>query len=159
MTTTMKLREITSTSWIASLHGERHAVLVQTAAKTLWLTSQGIQEFPNADELQKQLRVKLVQEEITVSEKDQTSEFHVGPWPCKHQPVFNIVLEPIPTYTKTANSTVRYAAGYWAFLFANGWQGSWCPKQATLDEYQHIGPFSSKLEMQTAINQKNSQGD
>jgi hypothetical protein len=153
----MKLREFTATSWVATLHGERQALLAKTPTAVLWMTPNGVQEFANMEVLQKTQGVKFSMDTLKIEERSGDVVL-VGAWPTKHQAVFNVQLEPVATYTKTAISTVRYAAGYWAFLFANGWQGSWCPKQQTLADYPHAGPFSSKLEMQTAINQKNSLG-
>ncbi|CAB4123226.1 hypothetical protein UFOVP29_385 [uncultured Caudovirales phage] len=157
MTQHMKLREFTATSWVAALHGERQAMLAKTPTSVLWMTPDGVLEFASMELLQKTVDVKFTMDTLKTEERN-TQVTMVGSWPSKHDAVFNIELAPVPTYTKTATSTVRYAAGYWAFLFANGWQGSWCPKQQTLDDYQHAGPFTSKLEMQTAINQKNSLG-
>jgi len=157
MTQNMKLREFTSTSWVATLHGERQALLVKTPNVVLWMTPDGVKEFESMDMLQKTINAKFTMDVIKTQEI-KPDVVMVGSWPSKHHEVFNIEQDPIPTYTKTANSEVRYAAGYWALLFSNGWQGSWCPKQQTLLDYQHAGPFTSKLEMQTAINQKNSLG-
>lgn len=157
MTKHMKLREFTGTSWVATLHGERQALLVRSATEILWMTPDGVEKYASMEALQSTQDVQFSMDKIDAQERSRDI-IMVGPWPSKHDVVFNIELTPVPTYTKTETSSVRYAAGYWAFLFANGWQGSWCPKQQTLTEYQHIGPFSSKLEMQTAINQKNSLG-
>lgn len=157
MTKHMKLREFTATSWVATLHGERQALLAKTPSAVLWMTPDGVISYNTMEALQMAQDVRFSMDKIHTEERKKDTVM-VGSWPCKHDAVFNIQLEPVPTYTKTATSSVKYAAGYWAFLFANGWQGSWCPKYQTLTEYQHMGPFSSKLEMQNAINQKNSLG-
>lgn len=67
---------------------------------------------------------------------------------------FNIENTPIVSFTKNARSKVRYAAGYWGINFANGWTPSLCPKKDTLDAHDHIGPFSTKIEMNTIISQQ-----
>jgi hypothetical protein len=51
---------------------------------------------------------------------------------------------------------VRFAAGYWGLKFL-AWQGSFCPKLQTLDEYEHVGPFQTKLEMNTILAKKNNE--
>jgi hypothetical protein len=80
----------------------------------------------------------------------------IGGLPVKHENPENIELEPTASYTKIKSSTVRFAAGYWAIKF-NAWAGSLCPKQQTLGEYEHVGPFSSKLELNTILAKLNSQ--
>jgi hypothetical protein len=60
------------------------------------------------------------------------------------------------SYSKQATSSVRFAAGYWGLKFL-AWQGSFCPKLQTLDEYEHVGPFQTKLEMNTILAKKNNE--
>tara|TARA_R110000868_G_scaffold9620_6_gene47575 strand:- start:9780 stop:10256 length:477 start_codon:yes stop_codon:yes gene_type:complete len=155
MKKTITLRVLTDNSWLAWHGDNRQALVVQTAEQLLWVTTQGAQEFQDQEHLQKTLNIELevleLQETLEIAQDLQK----VQGFPVKHWPVFNINTEPYVTYTKSATSKVSYAAGYWAFLFAAGWTGSWCPKLQTLQDYQHIGPFTSKLEMQTAINGKN----
>jgi len=153
----MKMREITETSWIITHAEDRKAVMVKTPTKMLWLDDKGSRVFDSKEDLCASLNISL---SLSVSTKPKvvaSKVFQIGAWPCKHEPVFNIETDPITTYTKTENSSIKYAAGYWAFQFTNGWSGSWCPKLGTLNEYNHIGPFTSKLEMQSAINQKTNQ--
>ena len=84
------------------------------------------------------------------------AEMKIGSLPIKHENPENIELEPTVSYTKIRSSTVRFAAGYWAIKF-NAWAGSLCPKLQTLSEYEHVGPFSSKLELNTILAKLNTQ--
>ena len=52
---------------------------------------------------------------------------------------------------------MRIAAGYWGLKFANGWTPVFCPKVETTTTYESIGPFTTKVEMNTIIAQKNKQ--
>jgi hypothetical protein len=49
-------------------------------------------------------------------------------------------------YTKGNTKTV-FAAGYWGLKFNQGWTQAFCPKKATLDSNEHVGPFKNRLEM------------
>lgn len=149
------LHPLTDNSWLAWQGDTRRALVVQTADHLLWVTMQGSQQFSDQQQLETQLGVELLVAEAEQTVEPDKTQQQVQGLPVKHWPVFNTVTDPVVTYTKSATSAVQYAAGYWAFLFAAGWTGSWCPKLQTLSDYQHIGPFSSKLEMQTAINTKN----
>lgn len=155
MKTTITLRVLTDNSWLAWQGDTRQALVVQTADKLLWVTAQGAREFQDQNHLEQAMNIEL---EVLEPQQEQVQDLEqqiVQGFPVKHWPVFNVSTTTPITYTKTATSKTAYAAGYWAFLFAAGWTGSWCPKLQTLQDYQHIGPFTSKLEMQTAINAKN----
>lgn len=89
------------------------------------------------------------------AEVEEKPQDKIGKLPVKHVNPQNVEASPRVTYTKTLTSKSRHAAGYWAISFVNGWSGSFCPKNATLDEYQHLGPFTTKLEMNTILNKQN----
>lgn len=89
------------------------------------------------------------------AELEEKPEDKIGNLPVKHPNPQNVVHEPRVSYTKTSTSNVFFAAGYYAIKFVNGWSGSFCPKAATLDEYPHVGPFPTKLELNTVLTNKN----
>lgn len=77
-------------------------------------------------------------------------------YPTKHQEIFDIDSSgEYPTYTKRSNSSDRYAAGYWCFLYKGKWQKSYCPRIKTVEEYENIGPFKTKIEMDHRIKMEN----
>ena len=73
-------------------------------------------------------------------------------YPTEHGEVFNVEQEDhIPTFTKSAKSTVRHCAGYYGIKFPKGWVTSFCPKFATLKSYEFIGPFKTESDMNIGI--------
>ena len=73
-------------------------------------------------------------------------------YPCKHKG-FNTVLKDIkgkqvPVYTKTENSKTLYAAGYYGLHFNGVWRNTYCVKLETLENYEFVGPFKSKSEVE-----------
>jgi len=63
--------------------------------------------------------------------------------------------ENLPCFTKTPQSKVFFAAGYYGINFDNGgWMESFCPKLATLRKYEYMGPFKTETDMQIAIQRK-----
>ena len=62
-------------------------------------------------------------------------------------------------YTKTANSKQYFVAGYWGILFPMGWRPSFCPRQKTLQDYTHLGPFISESDMYLAIKRKGQENE
>lgn len=73
-------------------------------------------------------------------------------YPCKHKG-FNTVLKDIkgkqvPVYTKTETSKTLYAAGYYGLHFNGVWRNTYCVKLETLENYEFVGPFRSKSEVE-----------
>ena len=80
-------------------------------------------------------------------------------YPSKHR-AFNKTLNDknIPVYTKTEKSNVLYAAGYYGLKFPGaGWKNVYCVKAETLDNYEFIGPFKTKTELEAEINRSGIQ--
>lgn len=80
-------------------------------------------------------------------------------YPSKHR-AFNKALNDknIPVYTKTEKSNVLYAAGYYGLKFPGaGWKNAYCVKAETLDNYEFIGPFKTKTELEAEINRSGIQ--
>jgi hypothetical protein len=49
-------------------------------------------------------------------------------------------------FTKNKKSKSFFCAGYYAIKFNHGWVKAYCPKLITLNRYEFIGPFKTKLE-------------
>jgi hypothetical protein len=61
----------------------------------------------------------------------------------------------IPLFSKTANSDVLYAAGWYAINFEKGWKHGYCPKATTLFQYGYEGPFNTKDELRFRLKELN----
>ena len=74
----------------------------------------------------------------------------VNGYPCKHR-AFNKSTDDknIPIYTTKENSTVFYAAGYFAIRYPSDWRWFYGGKRETLNTYDFMGPWKTKSEMQS----------
>lgn len=61
----------------------------------------------------------------------------------------------IPLFSKTANSDVLYAAGWYAINFEKGWKHGHGPKYSTLTKYGYKGPFKTEIECRQVLRQLN----
>ena len=61
----------------------------------------------------------------------------------------------IPTFAKTSNSDVYYAAGWYCINFDKAWKHGNCPKLSTLLEYGYEGPFANKIECRRRLRELN----
>ncbi len=148
------MKPLTETSWILTSDGERIGLVSQSQdgfsviGKTLTGT------FSSLSDLSKKLgsTIAIEQPPEPAQEKEAGA---VNGYPIKHSEWYNVLDEPVPSYTRLEKGQTRYAAGYYGLKFSNGWTHSFCPKLATLSEYEYIGPFTTKLEMQHQISSKN----
>ena len=65
--------------------------------------------------------------------------------------------ENVPLYTKTADSDVYYAAGWYCINFEKGWKHSHGPKYSTLVNYGYAGPFKTEIECRQANSKLNKE--
>ena len=66
------------------------------------------------------------------------------------------IQKKLPLFTKSQNSKSIYCAGYYIIKFDKGWVKSYCPKLITVEKYQYEGPFKNKIEMRSALANKNA---
>ena len=61
----------------------------------------------------------------------------------------------VPLYTKTPDSDVYYAAGWYCVNFEKGWKHGHGPKYSTLTTYGYEGPYKTEIECRTRLKQLN----
>lgn len=148
------LRPLTESSWILSADGERVGLATKSEKGITVIGKIASGLHASIDDVEKTIGAKIVIEQPIEAPTEKESGSICG-YPIKHSEWHNVLENPIPSYTRTAKSEHRYAAGYFGLRFPNGWTQSFCPKLATLAEYEYIGPFTTKLEMQHQISTKN----
>jgi hypothetical protein len=152
--TNIQANPVTPVSWILT-DEENTRIGLMTASDDVFrvIMPTGKQEFSSIKDLEKACGWKIT----FISKTDDAEPTNqLNGLPVKHSAVFNTEEKPFVSYTRISTSQVRFAAGYWGIRFAHIWSGSLCPKVQTLAENQHIGPFSTKLELNTFLAQKNS---
>jgi hypothetical protein len=149
----IQAQKITDQSWIVSEFGNRIGLLSLTGTSVKLITPQGHKEYTDLDDLLKAHKWYL--DYVEHKEKEEQPHQNILHLPVKHQELFNVEHAPLISYCKQANSSVRFAAGYWGLRFSHAWTAAFCPKLVTLSEYDHVGPFSTKLELNTILAQKN----
>lgn len=152
--TKLVMRPVTESSWIMMENGERIGLASQQDQGIRVLGRKFAGSYASLEELEDRVGSKLIVEKVPEPEPEKESGLIDG-YPIKHTEWHNISTDPVPSYTRTAKSTNRYSAGYYALKFGHGWTAALCPKLATLAEYEYIGPFRTKLEMQHQISAKN----
>ena len=154
--TKYQMKPLTENSWILSSDGNKIGIVSQALNEIRIIGSLSKKTFKNLEEFKKHLGGQiLIEEPADIDTESETGE--INGYPIKHTVWYNIMTEPVSSYTRTKNSEIRYAAGYYAIKFANGLTQSFCPKLSTLVEHEYLGPYNNKLEMSNSISQKNQE--
>lgn len=147
------LKEITDNSWLILSEDDQERigllssnpngfVLLARDGKVNFATKQDVEEFFEEDVFSKIIQPVVVQQK----------EYFIKGYPVDFDNPFEPELDSeLPLFTKTKNSKVYHCAGYYCILFPKGWTHSFCPKQATLDKYQYVGPFKTEMEMKSHL--------
>jgi len=147
------MKMIANNAWILTQNGTRLALISQQDDDTITVTGKlSKRHFPSLDALVE--HIGDVEFETMEIEQD-AEQGTINGFPIRHNTFFNVVTDPIPSYTKAEKSSMRYAAGYYSIRFPQGWTPGFCPKLSTLSDYDYQGPFTTKLEMQHIISSKN----
>ena len=147
------LKPLNDKTWILLEDGERQSLVSQLADGSVMLFGKINHVYSSMHEFKQNFQKITIEEPHTPeTEKEQGN---VEGFPVKHATWYNTLKDPLPSYTRTENSQIRYAAGYYALKFPNGWSASFCPKLTTLSEHEYAGPFTTKIEMQLQISSKN----
>lgn len=149
----IQAQPIQDQTWILIEQGVRLGMLSKPDDQFRLIVKGAQGVFDSVQDLEQNLQAKIhFEKKAQVAEKQDQFVDHL---PIKHDEAHNVLRDQIISYTKMPQSDVRFAAGYWAIQFNTGWSGSWCPKLVTLLENTHVGPFTTKLEMNTILAQKN----
>ena len=135
-----KILQLTENSWIFRAGDTNSGILFRTDEGYMFMSGTSRTHYATLDEVKKKYgNIKVVEREEIVDSST------LSGYPCKHTNVNKISDNP-PTYT-VANGKTEYVAGYWGVLFQKGWTQGFCPKKATITQYESVGPFKNRLEM------------
>jgi len=152
----VKLKPITDNSWlILADDGIQHVALLSEQKDKLILIAKNIKTvFNNREELQ-DFFAEDIFKNVMKDEKKEQVEYFVKGYPVDSVTPFEAdpekIAHALPLYTKTRNSSIYYAAGYYCLNFPGGWMNAFCPKLNTLDTHGYEGPFRTEQEMKSVL--------
>ena len=147
------LKQLLENSWILTEDSVRIGLVTKTNTGLSIVGKVDKKSFDSIVDLESYLGSTISIEQVTQPIEKESG--NINGFPIKHDLFYNLETDPIPSYTRTERSSTRYAAGYYGLKFPHGWTASFCPKFTTLTDYECIGPFKSKMEMQHHIGTKN----
>jgi hypothetical protein len=147
------LRKITESSWIAHTNGTPVAFIHKGPDYHLFVTKELLQKFPDMKAIEKFLGGKIKEQIVEASDGlDNQVESDINGFPVKHQ---NITIEHAGDRPVYLRGKTQHAAGYWCIKFSKRWVPGFCPLLKTVEQYQSMGPFKSRLEMMTELAAQN----
>jgi len=154
----VKLKPITEKSWIVLTDDglQRIALLSEQKDKLVLIAKGAKTPFNSREEVNEFFKENIFDNLVEVVEEKTEVEYYINGYLVDFDLPFEVTdklpeHEHLPLYTKTAISTVKYAAGYYCFGSEKGWGPAFCPKLATVDKYECKGPFKSEKEMKAVL--------
>jgi len=141
--------------WILEDEGEKIATLSLADDKFLLADRKGTRFFDNTVSVETDFGKQIVWENLEIVEHH-FNEVHGYQASVKPYNAMYNIQKKLPLFTKSENSKSIYCAGYYIIKFDKGWVKSYCPKLITLEKYQYEGPFKNKIEMRSALANKNA---
>lgn len=149
------LRKITENSWIAHTNGTPVAYINKTPDNYLFVSKEINQKFPDMKAIEKFLGGKIKEQINEASDGlDNAIESEINGFPVKHQ---NTTIEHAGDRPVYLRGKTQHAAGYWCIKFSKRWVPGFCPLLKTVEQYQSMGPFKTRLEMMTELAAQNRQ--
>lgn len=147
-------KELTPTSWIVyNRHNLKEGILSKHSGGYTYIGND-IVDFGNKDAMLEFFGSDMKFEDRVVTE---TEEVLLNEFPIDTNDLFDVDDNDVqPSYVKRAGSKIRHYAGFWGIKFSHGYALAFCPKVATTEKYESIGPFKDKLFAQQEIRLLNS---
>jgi hypothetical protein len=149
--TELKARPVVKNKfWIVERDGEKIA--------TIQAVDEGGFVFVDHEQRQQYASVKSIKNKLNIvfdrpekQKSETTNEVYGFPASTKTYNCLFHVSKRLPIYTKNLKSKSYHCAGYYAIQFNSTWTKAYCPKLITLQRYQFLGPFKSKAELDSAV--------
>ena len=150
----MKAIELTEVSWI--LYGDDEiptGLIIQRQKKYTVLQTDKKFKFESKEKMFEHFGAfRFLQR----AEKQHDTK--VAGFPVLQDEVFNVdETAEIPSFTKTANSNTKHAAGHWGIKFSDQYVTSFCPRVSTLTKYEYVGPYTDRIIAQSEVKRANKQ--
>jgi hypothetical protein len=162
--TVNQIQQLSDIAWIV-YHGDKRTGILNedVQGKYTYITGAEIVHLDNDNAVQAHFgNTKIFEEQITSSHITE-SEYYLRGFRIYHDDPHP--LEPdhpnydpdIPKYTKTADSDICYAAGWYTVKFEKCWKHGSGPKFSTLQKYGFTGPYKTEQECKLELKRLNKE--
>ena len=162
--TKTQLQQISDVAWLVRQGKNKLGILNKDVQEHyFYITGKEFLGFEDATDVVVHFgNVNLFKEQITDNTTISDSFYIKGhlidyetPYPL--DPTHADYNSDIPLYTKTPDSDVYYAAGWYCINFEKGWKRSHGPKYSTLTNYGYSGPFKTEVDCRQELKRLNKE--
>ena len=126
--------------------GDRIGNIAQTSSGVRCTVSDVVETFPSMAEMIEKKNISIVRRTRELTSKTVDGEVYGFPTNhTQHNTLWNVKLK-LPIYTKNDKSSSFYCAGYYIVKYNKSFVGEFMPKLITLQRYEYLGPFKTKIE-------------
>jgi hypothetical protein len=151
-----KLKPITEKSWLVlgDTEDTRIGLLTEIRDQYTLMLQGAKKQFLNRKEVNKYFNEDIFGN-ITepVVEAETKKDYFINGYPVEFDSPNEVLIKgsKLPLFSKKATSDVYYSAGYYCLNFPKNWMPAYCPKLATLETYEYVGPFKTETEMRLQL--------
>jgi hypothetical protein len=149
--TELKARPVVKNKfWIVEQDGEKIATIQAVdEGGYVYVHDEQRQPYANIKSIKNKLNVQF--DRGTKHQTPATNEVYGFPASTRTYNCLFDVNKRLPIYTKAAKSKSYFCAGHYAVQFNNSWTKTFCPKLITLQRYEFLGPYRTKLELEQVM--------
>jgi hypothetical protein len=148
---TVRLKPITENSWLVlgDTDDLRIGLLNEIQNKYILTIKGEKKNFLDRKEVNKYFNEDIFNNVAPTIEENVKKDYFINGYPVDFDNPNEVVIKgnKLPLFSKKATSEVYYVAGYYCLHFPKNWMPSMCPKWATLQQYEYMGPFKTEDEM------------
>jgi hypothetical protein len=149
---TLKLKSITSTSWLVIKNDSNIGLLSETNSEYIFISNGKKEIFQDKHAVLNYFGQDIFNNlSIPVVESAKISYINSFPVDFDNPKEVSIKDNTLPLYSKKTDSNVYYAAGYYCLEFPSNIMPAFCPKLSTLENYKYSGPFKTEVEMRVEL--------
>lgn len=147
-----KAKMVDKATWI--IQSDNELSLLTNYNGTYTLTSDGKSRRYNRDQLSALFKEDILRDAQKGTKKETC--YYVGGFKInKIKPAEVSIHDGRVIFKKNKYGDVSYCAGYYGVKFHATFVPLYCPKESTVNKYEHLGPYKSMEELKAAIHSHN----
>ena len=147
------MKKVTNNSWLASRSGNPLALFCEQEDGSVLVLTPGVRTVYQSMEEAKESLGGKVKVNAAVN-SDAFANSNINGYPVKHDKFTIDDDGERPVYIRGRSS--KHVAGYWGIRFSKRYIQSFCPLLKTIEQYEVIGPFKTRIEMMDAMKEANA---
>lgn len=138
--------------WIVEEDGRQIGTIQAAPDGVVYVHGQTREKFPTIKMLSSKHNIRVIKTSPAAKKSQHNMIYN---YPCSgpvYNPVYDVRLR-LPLYTREPKSKSFYCAGFYLVKIESAWMQIFCPKKIILSRNEYFGPFASKEELNSKLNE------